>query len=81
MNIYVGNISPKISASQLRREFEIYGRVDKVSLDKRPRSDKAYSFCFVVMPLENQASRAIKQLNGKMLGGYSLAVKESAVIV
>ena len=79
MNIYVGNLSPKTTESQLRKAFEMYGKVDKVSLDSRPRDDEAHGFCFVEMPFENQASRAIKQLNGKMLGGNALTVKESAV--
>jgi RNA recognition motif-containing protein len=81
MNIYVGNLSPKTTESQVRKAFEMYGKVDKVSLDKGPRSDEAHSFCFVVMPFENQASRAVKLLNGRMLGGYPLTVKESGVIV
>jgi RNA recognition motif-containing protein len=81
VNIYVGNISPKISASQLRTAFEMHGTVDTVSLDTRPRDADAYGFCFVSMPFDNQASRAITQLNGTMLSGYSLTVKESGVSV
>lgn len=81
MNIYVGNLSPKISPSQLRKAFEMYGKVDRVSLESRPRESDVYAFCFVVMPFENQASRAIKQLDGKMLGGNALTVKESGVSV
>jgi RNA recognition motif-containing protein len=81
MNIYVGNLSPKISALKLRKAFEMYGKVDKVSLDNGPRDDEAHGFCFVEMPFEKQASRAIKQLNGKMVGGCVLTVKESGVSV
>ena len=81
MNIYVGNISPKISASQLRTAFEMYGKVDKVSLENRPRENDAFTFCFVEMPFENQASLAIKQLDGRKLGGNALTVKESGVSV
>jgi len=81
MNIYVGNLSPKTSASQLRKAFEMYGKVDTVSLDNRPRDDDVYAFCFVAMPFENQASRAIKQMDGKKLGGNDLTVKESGVSV
>jgi RNA recognition motif-containing protein len=79
MNIYVGNLSPKTSEYQLRKAFEVYGKVDKVSLDKKPRDDNVYGFCFVEMPFENQATRAIKQLHGKMLGASTLTIKESGV--
>jgi RNA recognition motif-containing protein len=81
VNVYVGNLSPKTSESQLRKAFEMYGKVDKVSLDNRPRDDDAYSFCFVEMPFDKQASRAIRTLNGKKLGGYALTIKESGVSV
>ena len=81
MNIYVGNLSPRTTESQLRKAFEMYGKVDSVSLDSRHRDDDAYGFCFVAMPFDNQASRAIKQLNGKQLGGCALTVKESGVSV
>ena len=79
MNIYVGNLSPKTSELQVRKAFEMYGKVDKISLESKPRDDDAYGFCFVEMPFENQASRAIKQLHGKMLGGCTLTIKESGV--
>ena len=79
MNIYVGNVSPKISEFQLRKAFEMYGKVDKISLDSKPREDDEYHFCFVEMPFENQASRAIKELNGKEFGGQALSIKESGV--
>lgn len=81
MNIYVGNLSPNTTASQLRKAFEMYGRVDEVSLDNRPRNDDAYGFCFVVMPFATQASRAIAQLHGTMLRGNPLTVRESQVTV
>jgi RNA recognition motif-containing protein len=81
VKIYVGNISPKISASQLRTAFEMYGKVDKVSLENKPRENDVYAFCFVEMPFENQASLAIKQLDGRKLGGNALTVKESGVSV
>jgi RNA recognition motif-containing protein len=81
MNIYVGNLSPQTTALQLREAFEMYGKVNKVSLSERPRDVASYGFCFVGMPFDKQASRAIKQLDGKRLGGYALTVMESGVSV
>jgi hypothetical protein len=59
----------------------MYGQVNGVTLGNRPRDDDAHGFCFVEMPFENQALRAIKQLDGKKLGGYALSIKESGVSV
>jgi RNA recognition motif-containing protein len=81
MNIYVGNVSPMISQRRLRSAFERFGKVDKITLDEQPRNANAVSFCFVEMPFDNQASRAIRELNGKELGGCALAVRASEMRV
>lgn len=48
-------------------------------MDEKPRDGDAFSFCFVEMPFDNQASRAIRELDGKALGGIVITVKESGV--
>jgi len=79
MNIYVGNLSPKTLKWQLRRMFRRFGAVGKISMDKRPGDGTPYNFCFVEMPIDDQASLAIKELNGETIGGFLLTVKESGV--
>ena len=81
MNIYVGNLSPRTSEGQLRKAFDRYGKIGKISIDEQPRDSAAYGFCFVEMPFDNQASTAIRELNGKKLNGNALRVKESGVII
>jgi RNA recognition motif-containing protein len=78
MKIYVGNLSPDTTEFQLRKAFERYGKVDLISMNGQPHKDSIYSFCFVNMPFVNQASQAIKKLNGKKLSGYILNIKESS---
>ena len=79
MNIYVGNLSPETPEWQVRDAFSRYGQVGKISMDNRPRRAGSYIFCFVEMPLEAQAFRAITKLNGETIGGNILSIKESAV--
>lgn len=81
MNIHVGNLSPKTSEWGLRKAFARYGKVGKISMDKPPCDGDAYSFCFIEMPFNNQASVAIRELNGEKLGGYVLTVMESGVSI
>lgn len=81
MKLYVGNLSPKTTEFQIRKAFEKYGKVDEISMNGKPHKDSIYSFCFVNMPFVNQASQAIKKLNGKKLDGYLLNIKESAVSI
>ncbi len=57
----------------------MYGKVDKISLDSGPSDGDARGFCFVEMPFDNQASMAIRKLNGEKLGGYVLTIKENGV--
>ncbi|MHC4750671.1 MAG: RNA-binding protein [Planctomycetota bacterium] len=81
MNIYVGNLSPKTFKWQLRRMFRRYGAVGNISMHKRPSEGNPYNFCFVEMPIDDQAFHAIKELYGKKLGGYLLTIKESGVSI
>lgn len=79
MNIYVGNLSPGTSESELRQAFTNFGDVGKISMDEHKRENNAYSFCFVEMPLNEHAAVAIVQLNGKEMGGNLLTVVESGI--
>lgn len=79
MNLYVGNLSPYTSKQELRRAFAAFGDVGSISMDEQPLEGKAYTFCFVEMPLDHQATAAISELDGESLGGYTLTVKESGV--
>jgi len=81
MKLYVGNLSPDTTEFQLRKAFEKFGKVDLISMNGQPHKNSIYSFCFVHMPFDNQASQAIKKLNGKKLGGYLLNIKESSVSI
>lgn len=81
MNIYVGNLSPKTSESQLRKAFERYGKVGKISIDKKHQDPATYNFCFVEMPLSDEAAVAIRELNGKKLGESTLTIIGSGVSV
>lgn len=81
MNLYVGNLSPRTSQLELRKAFAPYGDVGTISMDEQPPDSKAYNFCFVEMTVDYQAASAISGLDGASLGGYTLTVKESGVIV
>lgn len=59
----------------------MYGKVGRVTIDGHPRDRDSFDFCFVEMPFDTQALRAIQELNGKMLNGKSLIIKESGVSI
>lgn len=79
MNLYVGNLSSATSEGRIRRAFERYGKVGKISLNSQPRQSSKYHFCFLEMPFDYQASIAMRELSGKVIDGQVVTVRESAL--
>lgn len=79
MNIYVGNLSPGILEWKLRREFGKYGKVGKISMNLNASEKNKHAFCFVEMPFDDQANRAISKMNGEIMGGMAITVRESGL--
>ena len=59
--------------------FARYGKVNEITLNEQQSETNPYGFCFVEMPFDNQASRAISELQGKKLSGNVLNIKESGL--
>lgn len=77
MNIYVGNLSPKTTETDLRQAFETFGEVDTAKIIKDNVTGRSRGFGFVEMPNQEQAQAAIAGLNGHDLGGSALTVNEA----
>jgi RNA recognition motif-containing protein len=77
MNIYVGNLSYTVSEDDLRAAFEAFGEVTSVSIIKDKFSGESRGFGFVEMAGKEEAEAAIRDLNGKELGGRELNVNEA----
>jgi len=58
--------------------FERYGQVGKISMDKSPGDGETNRSCFLEMLFDHHGSMAIRELNGTVLGGNVLAIKESS---
>ncbi|HOO98883.1 MAG TPA: RNA-binding protein [Bacteroidales bacterium] len=77
MNIYVGSLNFKMKEEELRELFEEYGEVSsaKIIIDKY--SNKSKGFGFVEMPNEEEARKAVSELNGAEIQGRNIIVNES----
>lgn len=77
MNIYVGSLQFKMTEAELKELFEEYGEVTsaKIIIDKY--SGKSKGFGFVEMPNDEEAKKAIKELNGAEIQGRNIIVNES----
>jgi RNA recognition motif-containing protein len=77
VNIYVGNLSPRTSESHIREAFARFGKVGKISMAAETSVTNSFGYCFVEMPFAYQATVAIRELNGKLLGENPLNISES----
>ncbi|MBC8379690.1 MAG: RNA-binding protein [Planctomycetes bacterium] len=75
--LYVGNLSPKADETTLTALFSMFGTVEKayLVLDKQTGESKGYGF--VIMSSETEAQAAIKALDGKKCGDYTVKVQET----
>jgi len=76
-NIFVGNLSFNTSEDELRKLFEAYGRVDRVSILTDRETGRSRGFGFVEMSNPDEGERAIVGLNGSQFGGRTINVNEA----
>lgn len=77
MNIYVGNLSSKVSEDTLKALFEGFGAVSTVKIIKDRFTGEARGFGFVEMGDSDAANKAISEINGQELEGQRLRVNEA----
>ena len=79
MNIYVGNLSLKVTEEELRREFMAFGEVASVTIlnDEYIGSGQPKGYGFVEMPSKSEGQDAIAALNGKALKGRRIDIVEA----
>ena len=77
MNIYVGNLSYKMTDDELREVFAQHGAVSSCKIIIDRETNRSKGFGFVEMDNSNEAESAIQALNGSEVGGRSLRVNEA----
>lgn len=75
--LYVGNLPYETGEADLQTMFEAIGPVESVQVMRDMATGRARGFAFVEMVNEDDASRAVTELNEKQLGGRSLTVNEA----
>lgn len=76
-NIFVGNLSFNTSEDELRKLFEAYGQVDRVSILTDRETGRSRGFGFVEMTNGEEGEKAIAGLNGSQFGGRTINVNEA----
>lgn len=77
MNIYVGNLDFKVNENDLEGVFEEYGTVSSAKIITDKYSGRSKGFGFVTMEDQNEANKAIKELNGASFENREMIVNEA----
>ena len=75
--LYVGNLPFTTDETQLQDLFAQAGTVETVSVVRDRETGRARGFAFVEMGSDEEAQKAINQLNSYELGGRALTVNEA----
>ncbi len=75
--LYVGNLSFSVNDDTLRSAFEAMGAVESAKVITDKTSGRSKGFGFVEMATEDDAQKAIGELNGKDLAGRAIRVSEA----
>jgi RNA recognition motif-containing protein len=74
MTIYVGNINYSLGEDEIRKIFEVIGKIDAIKVVRDKRTGRSKGFCFIDMPDKKEGMEAIKTLDGKAVAGRNLRV-------
>ncbi|MFV0391390.1 MAG: RNA recognition motif domain-containing protein [Paludibacteraceae bacterium] len=77
MNIYFGNLSYKVRENDLQGILAEYGEITSCKVIKDRDTGKSKGFGFVEMANDDEAAKAIEELNGAELDGRTMVVKEA----
>ncbi len=75
--MYIGNIAFNATEQDLREFFSEYGEIESLKIIKDNFTERSKGFGFIEMVDENDAKKAIANLNGKDFMGKSLTVAEA----
>ena len=75
--LYVGNLPYEIGETELQELFARAGSVESVTVMRDQATGRARGFAFVEMGSDDEAQKAISELNNYQLDGRGLTVNEA----
>ena len=75
--LYVGNLPYETGENDLQDLFAQAGTVESVKVMRDMATGRARGFAFVEMSTDEEATKAISQLNDYQMGGRGLTVNEA----
>ena len=75
--LFVGNMSFQTTESDLRALFDPFGQVVRIQIVNDRETGQSRGFAFVEMAKDEEAGKAMSDLNGKEVAGRALRVNEA----
>ncbi len=75
--LFVGSLSYSVNDDQLQDAFASCGTVVSAKVIMDRETGRSKGFGFVEMGSEDEAQKAIKEMNGKEVGGRAVTVSEA----
>jgi cold-inducible RNA-binding protein len=75
--LYVGNLPYETAETELQELFARAGTVESVNVVRDNATGRPRGFAFVEMSTDEEAQKAINELNAYQLGGRDLTVNEA----
>jgi RNA recognition motif-containing protein len=77
MKIYVGNLPFSVDSAKLKELFGSYGDIEEAIVISDKFSGRSKGFGFVTFPKDEEAKKAIAEMNEKEIEGRGLKVNEA----
>ncbi|MFZ8934556.1 MAG: RNA recognition motif domain-containing protein [Bacteriovoracaceae bacterium] len=72
--VYIGNMSYKKDENGILGLFKKFGYIQHIHIVPGPKGHKSKGIAFVKMSQKDEALKAVKELNGKIVDGRTLKV-------
>ncbi len=77
MNIYIGNLHYNVNEEELKEIFKEYGEVMSVTIITDKYTGRSKGFGFIEMLNDEEANKAIDNLNGTEIRGRKVIVNQA----
>lgn len=77
MKVYVGNLPFSIDDEKLREVFSKFGEIEEATVIKDKYSGRSKGFGFVTFTNDENAKKAVEEMNDKEVEGRALKVNEA----
>jgi RNA recognition motif-containing protein len=76
MDIQVNNLNLSLIEADIQRLFTPYGEISSVEIIRDRWNNRSKGKAVVIMPVEQEAQKALASLQGVILGGKPISVNE-----